>query len=62
MIRFFSAILSLYAFVLILWGLSASFKYNVLGFDLESIPATSSMRRSSSPFSARSAPISSAAS
>jgi putative ATP-binding cassette transporter len=38
MIRFFSAILSLYAFVLILWGLSASFKYNVLGFDLESIP------------------------
>ena len=38
MIRFFSAILSLYAFVLILWGLSASFKYNVLGIDLESIP------------------------
>jgi putative ATP-binding cassette transporter len=37
-IRFFSAILSLYAFVLILWGLSASFKYNVLGIDLESIP------------------------
>ncbi|MGU9978648.1 ABC transporter ATP-binding protein/permease [Phreatobacter sp. HK31-P] len=37
-LRFFSAILSLYAFVLILWGLSASFKYNVLGIDLESIP------------------------
>ncbi len=38
MIALLSAILSLYAFVLILWGLSASFKYNVLGFDLESIP------------------------
>jgi putative ATP-binding cassette transporter len=37
-IRFFSAILSLYAFVLILWGLSASFKYQVAGINLESIP------------------------
>ncbi|WP_439572996.1 ABC transporter ATP-binding protein/permease [Phreatobacter sp.] len=37
-IRFFAAVLSLYAFVLILWGLSASFKYNVAGIDLESIP------------------------
>lgn len=37
-IRFFSAVLSLYAFVLILWGLSASFRYNVAGIDLESIP------------------------
>ncbi|MFN3853931.1 MAG: ABC transporter ATP-binding protein/permease [Phreatobacter sp.] len=37
-IRFFAAVLSLYAFVLILWGLSANFKYNVAGIDLESIP------------------------
>ncbi|WP_252511313.1 ABC transporter ATP-binding protein/permease [Phreatobacter aquaticus] len=37
-IRFFSAILSLYAFVLILWGLSASFKYQVWGINLETIP------------------------
>jgi putative ATP-binding cassette transporter len=37
-IRFFSAILSLYAFVLILWGLSASFRYQVFGVNLESIP------------------------
>ncbi len=38
MIRFFSAVLSLYAFVLILWGLSSSFTYQVAGFKLESIP------------------------
>ena len=37
-IRFFSAILSLYAFVLILWGLSANFKYQVWGINLETIP------------------------
>lgn len=37
-IRFFSAILSLYAFVLILWGLSATFKYQAFGISLESIP------------------------
>ena len=38
MIRFFSAVLSLYAFVLILWGLSANFKYQVAGFNLQAIP------------------------
>jgi vitamin B12/bleomycin/antimicrobial peptide transport system ATP-binding/permease protein len=38
MIRFFSAVLTLYAFVLILWGLSRSFKFQVAGIDLESIP------------------------
>lgn len=37
-IRFFAAVLSLYAFVLILWGLSANFRYNIAGIDLESIP------------------------
>lgn len=37
-IRFFTAILSLYAFVLILWGLSASFSYQIGGFNLVSIP------------------------
>ncbi|QCI65724.1 ABC transporter ATP-binding protein/permease [Phreatobacter stygius] len=38
MIRFFSAVLTLYSFVLILWGLSTNFKYQVAGFNLESVP------------------------
>ncbi|MCU0733630.1 MAG: ABC transporter ATP-binding protein/permease [Hyphomonas sp.] len=38
MIRFFVSILSLYAFVLILWGLSATFSYRIGDFNLTSIP------------------------
>lgn len=38
MVRFFTSILSLYAFVLILWGLSATFSYRIGDFNLTSIP------------------------
>ncbi len=37
-ISMFSSLLNLYAFVQILWGLSASFPYTIAGFDLANIP------------------------